>query len=200
MTQQPRGRHSVSADRGAATGGRITARAAALVASLLCGTAVAQEAAADHSLVVARQAGYRVASEVDCVSLGGETLCPEHPSAWFDNALAIAGRPVPASLDTSSERGRAGYYAPVLVVLLHAPDAVARVVAQAEADPSGLACLSRAEMDRIGWHPSGPDILDRAGGTCADLSSLAALPVPAPLVVRASDDFRLQVRRSRRRP
>ncbi|MEA3040946.1 MAG: hypothetical protein QOC65_435 [Sphingomonadales bacterium] len=163
-------------------------------------SAAVPEDAPVYSLVAGRQTRFQGRADLCCFTRpDGGRWCPEYASAWLDHARTLAGSPIGESFDASTERGPA-HYRPVLVVLLHRPGGIARIVAQAEAGPDGRACLATAEMDRIGWHPSGPDILVLSRGVCADLSALAAIPAPPPLTVVGDDgDLRRALRRERRR-
>ncbi|HEX8654312.1 MAG TPA: hypothetical protein VF693_03705 [Allosphingosinicella sp.] len=172
---------------------------ASLAISPAAGSAAA-EGAPVYSLVAARQTRFQGRGDLYCMARpDGGRWCPEYASAWLDHARTLVGPPVSEVFAASSERGPA-HYRPVLVVMLHPSGGIARIVAQAEAAPEGRACLTTDEMERIGWHPSGPDILVGSRGVCADLSALAALPVPPPLTVVESDrDLRRALRRERRR-
>lgn len=135
-----------------------------------------------YSLVTARETRFSPGGHWGCVRLGGELICPRHSSVWFDRARSLAGPPVEADLAASTEIDeRLDWYEPVLFVMLREADDP-RIVAQATADPSGLACITRAELDRLGWHPAGPGIVERDGGACADLSPLFAIWAPDPAV------------------
>jgi hypothetical protein len=170
----------------------------------VCATSPASAAVPEdspvYSLVAGRQTRFQGRADLYCLTLSdGGRWCPEYASAWLDHARALAGPPIGESFDAATERGPA-FYRPVLVVMLRLPDGGVRIVAQADAGPDGRACLSTAEMDRIGWHPSAPDILVDSGGVCADLSALAAIPVPPPITVIEYDgDLRRERRRSRPR-
>jgi hypothetical protein len=158
----------------------------------------APEGAPVYSLVAGRQNRFQARADLYCMwRRDGGQWCPEYASAWLDHARTLSGPRIGDTFGAASERGPAPYR-PVLVVLLHLPDGRARIVAQAEAGPDGRACLATAEMDRIGWHPSGPDILVPGPGVCADLSALTAIPVPPPLTV-VDGDLRQGLRRERRR-
>jgi hypothetical protein len=163
-------------------------------------SAAVPEDAPVYSLVGGRQTRFQGRADLYCLThRDGTRWCPEYASAWLDHARTLAGPPIRESFDAATERGPA-FYRPVLVVLLHPPGGFARIVAQAEAGADGRACLAADEMDRIGWHPSGPDILVDGGGVCADLSALAAFPVPPPItVVEDNGDLRRALRRERRR-
>jgi hypothetical protein len=144
--------------------------------------AVQEEGSPAYSLVAARQTRFQQRGDIYCLTRAdGGRWCPEYASAWLDHARALAGPSIGETFNASTERGPA-FYRPVLVLVLRQPDGQVRIVAQAEADSGGLACLPAADMDRIGWHPTGPDILVRSGGVCADLSTFASFPVPPPII------------------
>ncbi|MEA3017753.1 MAG: hypothetical protein QOI38_2475 [Sphingomonadales bacterium] len=163
-------------------------------------SAAVPEDAPAYSLVAGRQTRFQGRADLYCLThRDGTRWCPEYASAWLDHARTLAGPPIGESFDAATERGPA-FYRPVLVVLLRLPDGFARIVAQTEAGADGRACVAADEMDRIGWHPSGPDILVSSRGVCADLSALAAIPAPPPVTVVEHDgDLRRALRRERRR-
>lgn len=135
-----------------------------------------------YSLVIARETRFTPGGHWLCVRVGEELVCPRHSSVWFDRARSLAGPPVEAELATSTEIDRRlDWYQPVLFVMLREEDDP-RILAQATADPSGMACIARAELDRLGWHPAGPGIVARDGGACADLSPLLSIWAPDPAI------------------
>ena len=137
---------------------------------------------------------------MSCVWIGDAPFCPG-PHAWHDEARSLAGPSVEPNLNVGTEfRNSAGWYRPVLLIILNLPEGKSRIVAQVMPDASGWACIPGRLLGQLGWHPTGPDIVARDGGVCADLSRLAALPVPpVPVVTVLSErEFRRALRRQRK--
>lgn len=175
--------------------------AAFLLAALVGQAGPAAPSAPAYSLVTARERGWRVGGEHTCVGLSnGHYACARDPSAWYADATSLAGRPVAPDQGTSNLVGSAGWYRPVLLLIRWDALGVPVVVAQAQADASGRACIPAAELDRLGWHPTGLDIAAAEGGVCASLSVLAALPVPEQAAITAvsASDVRVHRREERR--
>ena len=186
-------------------GGRLHARitaAAGLCTAYCAAYAAVPDDSPVYSLVTARHTYQRDPHYFGCAydPIWG---CPEYAYAIFDQARSLAGPAVKSDLNISSElRNRRFYpYAPVLIVVVNLAEGESRVVALAWADISGQACIPGPELDRLGWHPTGQDIVEKDGGVCANLSALAALPTPwvEPVDVLTSKGFRRKQRRERRR-
>lgn len=165
--------------------------------------AAAQGAGPEYSLVAARELGHVDRRHMGCIGLGDRVICPEYRSASYDEARALAGPPVEPRFSIATEVPEgAGWARPLLLVIRNLPDRQSRVVAAAPADGSGMACIATAELDRLGWRPSGPDIVTTAERLCVDLSPLAALPPPkveAVTVIGVEDARRILPRRAKRR-
>ena len=173
--------------------------ALAVLGSSPAAVAAPEESGSVYSLVAGRQTRFQGRGDFHCIPRrDGGRWCPEYASAWLDHARTLAGPAIGEAFGASSEQGPA-HYRPVLVVLLHPPGGVVRIVAQAEAGPEGRACLPAAEVERLGWRPEGPAIVSADGAVCADLADIAAQPVPPPLVVAPERELRRASRRSRRR-
>jgi hypothetical protein len=129
-------------------------------------------------------------------------ICPQYRSASYDDAKTLSGPPVETRFSIATEVAEgAGWYRPVLLVIQNIPDHRSRVVAAASADASGRACIPNADLDRLGWHPSAPGIESLQVGLCADLSALAALPLPEvqAVAVLSERDLKRALRRDRKR-
>jgi hypothetical protein len=176
--------------------------AAVIPVSRAAAQAAAPDAAPSYSLVAARETEHVDRRHMGCMWIGDRVVCPEYRSASYDEARTLAGPAVESRFSISTEVAQgAGWYRPVLLVIRNIPDRQSRVVASATADASGRACIPIAEMDRLGWRPNGPGIATPHDGTCADLSALAALPLPElPVVtVLTAKDLKRELRRQRRR-
>ena len=153
-----------------------------------------------YSLVAAREINHVDHRHRDCLWLGGDIVCPQYRFASYDEARTLAGPAADAHFSISTEVARGvGWSRPVLLAIRNLPDRQSRVVAAAGADASGQACIPGPELDRLGWHPAGPDIVEKDGGVCANLSALAALPKPYVEPVIRGEELLREQRKERRR-
>ena len=154
-----------------------------------------------YSLVTARETQHADRRHMGCIGLEGRVICPQYRSASYDEAKTLSGPSIETRFSIATEVAeRAGWYRPVLLVILNSPD-LRRVVAAATADASGRACIPNADLDRLGWHPNAPGIESLQVGLCADLSALAALPLPEvqAVAVLSERDLKRELRRDRKR-
>lgn len=159
-----------------------------MIAALLLVASIAQGQPADtaqtptapptYSLVVGRQTSFARGGHMGCMRIGNDLICPRHDTLWFDHARSLAGPPVDPDMQSYTTAGRGFGYVPFLFVMIRDGDDP-RIVAMAAVGRDSRACLSRAVLDELGFHPSGPEIIQAAdGGVCADLSPLVAIWAP----------------------
>lgn len=146
------------------------------------------------SLVVARATG-SFQSPFEDPGCGALCFNPLHYTS-FDGARTLYGPPLPAAFQaTMRMHMRMGRFQriPMLLVVAHWSDGNFHIVGSGIGSAEQPACIEARLPASLDWHPSGPEIIERAASLCASVAAQAAIPNEAlletPVVTVSADEI-----------